>query len=291
MNGVLILDKPSGCTSHDLVFRARKVLGENYIGHLGTLDPLATGVLPMIVGGAARLAEFVPSGKAYEATCLLDRFTTTDDIKGETLPLEACASPDEAAIRAACLSLRDIREQIPPMVSAVKVDGKKLYQLARKGKTVERAARPVEIKSIEVLSAAFPRVVFRVECTAGTYVRSLCRTLGEKLGTGGCLETLRRTAAGPFGLDEALTWEKFEAYLREGKSVLLPTVRLVQHLPQITLTEKLCEEIFHGRMPDAPAGATEGWTVLLNPAGRIASMAMVEKGFIYPKKVFEKDGI
>jgi len=291
MNGVLILDKPSGCTSHDLVFRARKVLGENYIGHLGTLDPLATGVLPMIVGGAARLAEFVPSGKAYEATCLLDRFTTTDDIKGETLPLEACASPDEAAIRAACLSLCDIREQIPPMVSAVKVDGKKLYQLARKGKTVERPSRPVEIKSIEVVSVAFPRVVFRVECSAGTYVRSLCRALGEKMGTGGCLETLRRTAAGPFKLAEALAWEDFDRRVREGKDTLQPTLRLVEHLPRLTLSEKLCEDILHGRMPDSPPGAPEGWTVLLNPLGRIAAMAMVEKGFIYPKKVFGKEGI
>lgn len=291
MNGVLIFDKPYGCTSHDMVFRARKVLGEEHIGHLGTLDPLATGVLPLVVGAAARLAQFVPSGKAYEASCLLDRFTSTDDVKGETLPLENHAIPNEEAIRAACLSLLSIREQVPPMVSAVKVDGKKLYELARKGQTIERVARPMEIKRIEVLSIDWPRVSFLVECSAGTYVRSLCRTLGEKLGTGGCLETLRRTAAGPFGLDEALTWEKFEAYLREGKSVLLPTVRLVQHLPQIALTEKLCEEIFHGRMPDAPAGASEGWTVLLNPAGRIASMAMVEKGFIYPKKVFEKEGI
>jgi tRNA pseudouridine55 synthase len=291
MNGVLILDKPSGCTSHDLVFRSRNVLRERHIGHLGTLDPLATGVLTLVVGDAARLAQYAPSDKTYEASCLLDRFTSTDDVTGETLPLESCASPSEDAIRAACMSFLDIREQVPPMVSAIKVDGTRLYELARKGETVERKARPVEIKTVEVVRVEWPRVVFRVACSGGTYVRSLCRTLGEKLGTGGCLETLRRIAAGPFDISEALTWAQFEAGVKEGKDILLPTLRLVEHLPRIDLSEKLAEDILHGRMPSAPAGTQDGITVLLTPLGRIAAMASVERGVIRPKKVFEKNGI
>lgn len=292
MNGVLVLDKPSGCTSHDVVFRARKVLKEKYIGHLGTLDPLATGVLPLVVGSAARLAEYVPSGKAYEACCLLDRNTSTDDVTGEALPLAPFAPPEEAVIREACLSLQAITEQVPPMVSAVKVDGKKLYELARKGQTVERAARPVEIKRVEVLSLAWPRVTFRVECSGGTYVRSLCRTLGEKLGTGGCLEALRRTAAGPFTLSEAISWDALNARASAGEEIpLVPTLQLVGHLPRLTLSEKLREDVFHGRMPQAPTGSTEGLSVLLNEAGRVVAMAMVEKGVIRPKKVFEREGI
>jgi tRNA pseudouridine55 synthase len=291
MNGILILDKPPGCTSHDMVFRVRKQLGEKYIGHLGTLDPLATGVLPLVVGNAARLAEFVPAGKTYEAACLLDRFTSSDDVTGDPLPLEACASPDEDAIRQACLSLTDIKGQIPPMVSAVKIDGHKMYELARKGITVDRPMRPVEILSIEVLSVEWPRVVFRVSCSGGTYVRSLCRTLGERLGTGGCLENLRRLKAGPFGLDEAITLQALEESLRAGQEVLRPAVRLVEQYPCLTLSAKQTDDILHGRSPDAPQGMPEGWVTLLNPQGRIVAMAQVVGVRLRPKKVFGTEGI
>lgn len=291
MNGVLIFDKPSGCTSHDMVSHARKLLQEKYIGHLGTLDPLATGVLPLVVGSAARLAEFVPSGKTYEAACLLDRFTSSDDVTGDTLPLDHCASPNPEEIRQACLSLLDIQGQVPPMISAVKVDGKKLYELARKGQTVDRPTRPVEIKTVEVISIEWPRVVFRVSCSGGTYVRSLCRTMGERLGTGGCLENLRRLKSGPFGLDEAITSETLRGYLQTGKAVLQPSIRLVEHFPQVALSDLEVEEIIHGRKPQAPVGTPEGWVTLLNPQDRIVAMARVEDGLLKPKKVFDKLGI
>jgi tRNA pseudouridine55 synthase len=177
------------------------------------------------------------------------------------------------------------------MVSAVKVDGVKLYELARKGKVVERKARPVSIRSVEVLDVAWPRVRFRVECGGGTYVRSLCRTLGERLGTGGCMESLRRLKAGPFGLEEALGWDAFEAAVKGGKGFLQPPSRLVAHLPQVTLTGAQAADVLHGRESDPPAGLPAGWVVLLNPAGRVAAMALAEGGRLRPKKVFGEEGI
>jgi tRNA pseudouridine55 synthase len=291
INGVLILDKPSGCTSHDVVTRARLALQESYVGHLGTLDPLATGVLPLVVGNAARLAEYVPAAKIYEASCLLDRFTDSDDVSGKDQEIPSFQPPPPETIHAACLSLADIQSQVPPMLSAVKVDGERLYESARKGKTVERKPRPVVIRSVEVLSVEWPRVVFRVECSGGTYVRNLCRTLGERLGTGGCMENLRRLKAGPFALSEALTWDKFEKALQSGRSPVQPALRLVDHFARLDLTEKQAEDILHGRALEAPAGFREGFVVLLNPAGKIAAIAESEEGFLKPRKVFGAEGI
>ena len=292
VNGVLILDKPKGCTSHDLVHRARLILGEKHLGHLGTLDPLATGVLPLVAGEAARLAEFAPTGKTYEACCLLDLFTDTDDVTGSPLPTPLPPTPPTPdAIRAACLSLIDVVEQVPPMMSAVKKDGVRLYKLARKGLTVDRAARPVTIHSVEVLEADWPRVTFRVACTGGTYVRSLCRTLGERLGTGGCMESLRRLKAGPFSLEEALDWTKFEAEGKAGEIRLLPPLSLVAHLPQWKLSETQASDVLHGRVMDGPQGLQEGWTVLLNSQGKIAAMGLAEGGRLKPRKVFMAEGL
>ncbi len=291
MNGVLILDKPSGCTSHDVTARARGLLHQPHLGHLGTLDPLATGVLPLLVGDAARLAEYAPSGKTYEASCLLDRFTDTDDVSGEIVSRGGFKPVSAGEIRAAILRLREVREQVPPMVSAVRVDGKKLYELARKGKTVERKPRPIEIRAVECLEVEWPRARFRVECSGGTYIRSLCHTLGEWLGTGGCLETLRRLKSGPFSLEEALSWQVFEAAVREGREVVQPSSRLVAHLPRVMLDESQAEDILHGRALETLSGAAEGWVCLMNPAGKLAAMAEVAGGKLKPRKVFGADGI
>jgi len=291
MHGVLVLDKPSGCTSHDLTLRARQLLGESRLGHLGTLDPLATGVLPLLVGEAARLAEYAPTGKVYEAACRLDLFTDTDDVTGAPLPTPSVSFPDPERVRLAVEGLRMVTEQIPPMVSAVKVDGIRLYELARKGITIERKARPVVIGSVECLSVEGMRVRFRVACSGGTYVRSLCRTLGEGLGTGGCLESLRRLEAGPFTIGEALSWETFEKSVRESAVVLQPSLRLVAHLPLVKLDDRMAEDVLHGRAPDAPTGTPEGLVCLVNPQGKVAAIAEVNGGKLRPKKVFGKEGI
>jgi tRNA pseudouridine55 synthase len=243
------------------------------------------------VGEAARLAEYAPTGKVYEAACRLDLFTDTDDVTGAPLPTPSVSFPDPERVRLAVEGLRMVTEQIPPMVSAVKVDGIRLYELARKGITIERKARPVVIGSVECLSVEGMRVRFRVACSGGTYVRSLCRTLGEGLGTGGCLESLRRLEAGPFTIGEALSWETFEKSVRESAVVLQPSLRLVAHLPLVKLDDRMAEDVLHGRAPDAPTGTPEGLVCLVNPQGKVAAIAEVNGGKLRPKKVFGKEGI
>ena len=196
MNGVLNLHKPSGWTSHDVVAKVRGILKEKQIGHLGTLDPMATGVLPLAVGLATRLIEFTDFPKEYSAVCLLGKDTDSGDITGKVLAEKDASTLSVEQIRTETLRFRDLTEQIPPMVSALKQGGRKLYELAREGKTVERKPRPVKILEVEVLEVKVPRVSFRVACSAGTYVRVLCQTLGEKLGVGGCMESLQRTEGG-----------------------------------------------------------------------------------------------
>src|ERR1700677_480412 len=168
MDGLLILDKPSQWTSHDVVAKVRGITKERQIGHLGTLDPLATGVLPLALGAATRLIEFASHDKEYLAACLLGQTTDSEDVTGKLLSEASTAHLDEGLVREKILELRRLTEQIPPMVSAIKKDGQKLYELARAGKSVERAPRPIQIREIEILELALPRVTFRVACSGGT---------------------------------------------------------------------------------------------------------------------------
>ncbi|MBQ8184761.1 MAG: tRNA pseudouridine(55) synthase TruB [Lachnospiraceae bacterium] len=204
INGVINIYKEAGFTSHDVVAKLRGIVKQKKIGHTGTLDPAAEGVLPVCLGNATKLCDLITDwDKTYEAVMLLGRTTDTQDTTGATLQ-ERPVTAGEEQVKEAVLSFLGDYDQIPPMYSALKVDGKKLYELAREGKEVERKARPVHIFELEILEMDLPRVRMRVTCSKGTYIRTLCHDIGEKLGCGGCMEKLLRTCVGIFPLEEAL---------------------------------------------------------------------------------------
>ncbi len=223
--GFLVVDKPSGQTSHDVVDAARRWLGIRRVGHLGTLDPQATGVLPLVVRGATKLAPFFGSGnKTYVGTVRLGAVTDTLDGEGEVLKRYEGALPDEAAVREALAGFVGEIEQIPPMYSAVKRGGVALYKLARQGEEIEREAKKVVVHRLELTRFDSPEAEIAVECGSGTYVRSLAHDLGQALGCGGYLANLRRLCSQPFGIDEAHTFEACEEAARMGKmdDLLIP---------------------------------------------------------------------
>ena len=296
MDGVLILNKPAQWTSHDVVAKVRGLLKEKQIGHLGTLDPLATGVLPLAVGAATRLIEFASHDKEYIATCLLGKTTDSEDVTGIVLSENSTAHLDPEEVRQQTLRLRAITEQIPPMVSAIKKDGKKLYELARAGKTVERSPRPIQIREIEILEVELPRVQFRVACSGGTYIRSLCRELGERLEVGGCLEKLERTQSGSFLLKNSISIEELKKRIEEGNlsGLLRPSQSLVEKMPSFILSPESLEGFCQGRAVSAP-GMRAGLFRVLNVLGRMVGIGEADESTppetLKPKKVFGLDGI
>ena len=272
MDGILIIDKPEGWTSHDVVARARRVLRERRVGHTGTLDPFATGVLVLLLGRATRLAQFLAGAeKEYEATIRLGFSTDTGDLTGARRDgpgAEGCAAVTRERLEAALSPLRGEIEQVPPMYSAKKVRGKKLYELARRGEVVEREAARVRVSEFEVVAGAGGGFIepnadgtcdlrARVVCSAGTYVRALAESVGENLGTGAHLAALRRTRAGVFGLGRALTLEGLEEGAGAGGEILLPLEAALPHLPAAHLTAEDARRVRHGAA--VGAGHAAAW--------------------------------
>lgn len=205
INGIIVVHKEKGFTSHDVVAKMRGICGQKKIGHTGTLDPAATGVLPVCLGSATKLCDMLTDkDKEYVAELLLGVETDTQDTTGEVLSKRE-VNISEEEVRLAAASFVGAYNQVPPMYSALKVNGKKLYELAREGKEVERAARPVVIHELEILEINLPVVKMRVACSKGTYIRTLCADIGEKLGCGGTMQSLQRTKVGSFTLENALT--------------------------------------------------------------------------------------
>jgi tRNA pseudouridine55 synthase len=249
LHGVLVVDKPEGPTSHDVVDAVRRALGVRRVGHTGTLDPFATGVLPVCVGKATRLAQFLGGGdKTYRATVRLGFATTTDDRMGEALGPPRTVTLDRGAVEAALASLRVRTEQLPPVYSAKHVGGRRAHELAREGRDVPRQPVAVTIHALDLLEWRGDELVFDVRCSPGTYVRALARDLGEALGVGGHLTALRRTASGDFGLDQAVTLELVE---REGAQRLVPLSRLLPALPVVRVGREGRAALTHGRDLDA----------------------------------------
>ena len=217
MDGIIIIDKEPGFTSHDVVAKLRGICGQKKIGHTGTLDPAATGVLPVCLGSGTRLCDMLTdTDKEYVAELLLGVETDTQDTTGRVLATrEVNVSREE--LRAAVFSFAGDYGQVPPMYSALKVNGKKLYELAREGKEVERKARQVKIHEIEILDCSLPVVKLRVACSKGTYIRTLCADIGARLGCGGTMQSLRRTAAGRFRLEDAVTLERVQEKKDQGR--------------------------------------------------------------------------
>ena len=239
-DGVINVYKEKGFTSHDVVAKLRGILRQKKIGHTGTLDPDAEGVLPVCLGKGTKLCDMLTDKtKAYRAVLLLGRETDTQDAGGQVL--RCCAPEDLAALteemaRGAVMSFVGPYDQIPPMYSALKVNGQKLCDLARAGKTVERKARPVEILSIGIEEICLPRVTMTVECSKGTYIRTLCSDIGEKLGVGGCMEQLVRIRSGNFHLEEALTLAQIETLRDRGEldSRIVPVEEVFSGLPKVS---------------------------------------------------------
>jgi len=232
-NGIIIIDKPAGWTSMDVCAKLRGILREKRVGHGGTLDPMATGVLPVFVGQATRAVEFAEnSRKEYVAGLRLGLVTNTQDTTGETLethPVSVSRADVEAAL---ARFLGDI-QQIPPMYSAIKIHGQKLYDLARRGQEVARKPRPVTIYTLELLEQANETdFLFRCVCSKGTYIRTLCHDIGQALGCGGAMYQLRRTMAAGFSLEQAVTLEDVQ---EQGASLLLPTDSLFAQYPSLLL--------------------------------------------------------
>ena len=246
MDGVLIIDKPQGPTSHDVVSKVRRALKIKKVGHTGTLDPMATGVLPLVLGRGTKLARYLTGGgKGYLATFRLGLTTRTLDAEGEPLetrPVEV----SEAQVRDVIHSFAGEIQQVPPMYSAKKIDGQKLYELARKGIEVEREAKSVRISHIRVLSVALPDVTLEVECSAGTYVRVLAQDVGEMLGCGAHLAALRRTLAGPFKIDEAVSLDAIVENPDAALPHVLPLARALEALPRIEVPPDIARLVTTG---------------------------------------------
>ena len=241
--GVLIIDKPAGMTSHDVVGKVRRLYGTRRVGHTGTLDPMATGVLTVLIGRAAKAAEYLSSDrKTYLATLRLGLTTDTEDTTGEILT-QCDHIPDETAVMAVLPRFRGEIKQIPPMYSALKVNGQKLYDLARRGEVIERQARPITVHRLEAERLNDTDYALTVTCSAGTYIRTLCADIGAALGCGGAMASLRRTEAGGFSLERAYAPAALEEMTEEARlSLLLPIASLFENLPAITLSA------FHERL-------------------------------------------
>ncbi len=239
-NGVINIYKEQGFTSHDVVAKLRGILKQKKIGHTGTLDPDAEGVLPVCLGSGTKLCGMLTDrDKTYEAVLLLGQSTDTQDISGTVLE-RAEVSVTEAMAGEAILSFVGAYEQIPPMYSALKVGGRKLCDLARAGQEVERKARPVVIYGIEILEVCMPRIRMSVSCSKGTYIRTLCHDIGEKLGCHGCMEKLLRTKAGQFLLEDSLRLSEVERLRDEGRleEAILPVDEVFTAHPKAVLKKE-----------------------------------------------------
>ena len=282
-NGVIIIDKPQGWTSMDVCAKLRGIFREKRVGHAGTLDPVATGVLPVFLGRATRAVEFAAEGaKEYHAVLRLGTVTDTQDITGTVLeqnPVSVTAADIEAVLP----RFRGDIEQIPPMYSAIKVDGKKLYDLARKGREVERKPRPVTIHALELgeqLSATEFRL--RVECSKGTYIRTLCHDIGQALGCGAAMAELRRTCAAGYTLAQAVTLEQVQG-AEDPAALLNPVDSCFAHLPAMTLTAAQAKCVRNGTAFTFPAKGE--WRVY-DPDGEFLAVCRTVDGKLTTVKSF-----
>jgi tRNA pseudouridine55 synthase len=297
LDGILIVAKPAGPTSHDVVALVRRLAATRRVGHGGTLDPFASGVLPIFLGHATRVVEYhLDDPKAYRATVCFGASSTTDDLEGELMPTDAPA-PSRAAVEAALIGFSGAVSQRPPAYSAIKVGGRRAYALARAGETVTLAARDVTFHSLDVVSwddqdPARPVAVIEVSCSAGTYVRALARDLGQALGTAAYLGALTRTASGPFDLRDAIPLDEVRAAAADGPAGLVRLLRPIdaglEALPIVQLTEVEVAAIARGQFIRPAGGLPQpaDHYRLQDPAGALVAIASASAGRLAPDKVF-----
>ncbi len=292
--GVLVIDKPAGPTSFDVVERVKRLLRAEKAGHTGTLDPLATGVLAVCVGDAVKLQQYLADGdKAYQALVAFGEATTTQDAEGEVIARGDPAWLDAEAIRAALARFLGEIEQVPPMFSAVRVGGRRLHEAARAGEEMERPARRIRVDAFELLELEPPqgglvRARMAVRCGKGTYVRTLAADLGAALGVPSYLAGLRRTAAGPFRLEEAIALDEAERLARADRASLaarlLPLEEALRAWPAVHLSTSEARDLGHGRTLSL-GGAPEGLCRALDPEGRLLAVCEGRAGALKPVRV------
>ena len=304
IDGILVVAKPAGPTSHDIIDTVRRLTGVRRVGHGGTLDPFAMGVLPVFMGRATRMVDYHRrDDKAYRASVVFGASSTTDDIDGEMTPSELLP-PSREAVVAALSEFRGPIEQVPPDHSAVHVGGKRAYELARGGEKPELKPRTVTIHGLDLVTwdsadPERPLAELDVRCSAGTYVRSLARDLGRRLGCGAYLGALTRTASGPFTLEHAHTLEYVKSELAAGRAepLLLSPDAGLDHLPMVRIPDRDREAIARGQIvrvrgevdgPVDPAAVLEGAADVrvLDQRGTLVAMAHTSAGRLYPEKVF-----
>lgn len=284
--GVLAVHKGEGMTSHDVVNRVRRLYGTKRVGHAGTLDPMATGVLVVLVGRAAKACEYISSDrKGYRATLRLGLMTDTEDITGEVL--SRCDEiPTREAVMEACERFVGEIEQIPPMYSALKVNGQKLYDLARRGVVIKREARKIKVYSLDCQPTdRADEYILTVECSGGTYIRTLCADIGNALGCGGVMATLERIEACGIKLDECHTLDEIEAMSEdERQSLLVPTERLFSDIEEVRLPE-FFEKLFRGGCPIYQKKIRTDFSV-----GSRVKICRADGSFFALGEVIEQDG-
>jgi tRNA pseudouridine55 synthase len=286
-NGLLVLDKPAGVTSHDVVDQVRRWFPRgSRVGHTGTLDPLATGVLVVCVGPATRLVGYVQRmQKTYGTTLLLGAQSDTDDADGTITHHEVARIPDAEIVTAVAREFLGDIEQTPPAYSAAKLQGRRAYDLARRGEQVELDPRCVHVYGLDVLRYSWPQLELEVRCGKGTYIRSLARDLGERLGVGGLVLTLRRTRVGPFTPERALPLDSDAATARKA---LLPSSEAVSELPTVTLSREDAQRLRHGqRLPCPGTLPQDDEVAVFERGGSLVAVAMLdrERRVLVPDKV------
>ena len=287
MNGIIIIDKPQEWTSNDVVSRLRRVFNTRRIGHGGTLDPMATGVLPVFVGRATRGVEFFEHAeKVYETTVRFGLTTDTEDITGKTIT-ETAVSLTGDELQAVLPKFRGEILQVPPMYSAIKVNGQKLYDLARKGREVERQPRPITIHELQLLEFSGNEARLRVRCSKGTYIRTLCKDIGEALGCGGCMAALRRVEAGEYTLEGAIPLRELLDISERGEDVehlLRPVDTMFASQEKLSLNEKQARLVKNGNAfaSDCPDGTYRVYA----PDGEFLALCRAEGGKVSTIKSF-----
>ena len=287
MNGILLIDKAEGWTSSDVVIKLKGVLRERRVGHSGTLDPMATGLLAVFIGRATRAVEFAEAhDKRYTAGLRLGVTTDTQDVTGSVL--RSCqANVAEDELKAVLTRFTGELEQIPPMYSAIKINGQKLYDIARRGGEVERRPRHVTVSDISVVGRSGNDFVLDISCSKGTYIRTLCNDIGDALGCGGCMSSLRRTAAGDFSVSQAYTIDEVVAAAAAGEAgkLLLPTDSMFAALPRCTADAQDERRIKNGNEIKTPALADGDYRVY-SDSGEFLMLGRAENGRMRTIKSF-----
>lgn len=290
LSGILLLDKPRGLTSNAVLGRAKRILGIKKAGHTGTLDPMATGLLVLCFGEATKVSGFLlDADKAYRAEATLGVTTDSEDAEGQILAELPVPDLDKAALETVLDRFRGPIDQVPPMHSALKHQGKRLYELARQGETVERPPRRVTIHAMELLDWTTPKLSLNVRCSKGTYIRSLVRDIGEVLGCGAHLSALRRTQSAPFNLDQAITLETLESMSTdEARALLLPPDQALLHLPEIQLDSIQSNRLNQGQKLAGVQEITPGLVRVYDGVGFIGIGESDGAGHLKARRLFNR---